>query len=263
MTETIEAARHWFAAFFAAHPVETPLDATRMELKRRHCELVMAEATALARSLDLPPRQITLAAVAGLCHDVGRFPQYQRYKTFSDPQSVNHGLLGSRALVRRNGLPGLSDREHVLVRLAVVVHNRRTLPPALASGRDREALTLARIIRDADKLDILRVMLDHFNSPADKDDVVFLGQPDIPDLFNPAILSDIEAGRISCYDYMTSANDFALLLLSWVNDLAFPWTREEFFRRGYVRELFAQLPDLPRLATFKTRYFERFAPKSA
>jgi len=261
MTETIEAVQNWFAAYVAAHPGQTPLDASRVELKRRHCELVMAEALALARSLDLAPRQITLAAVAGLCHDVGRFPQYQRYKTFSDRQSVNHGLLGTRALGLPGALPGLSDRERALVRLAVVVHNRRRLPPALASGRDPQALVLARIIRDADKLDILRIMIDHFNDPAGKDDVVFLGLPDIPGQFNPAILDDIEAGRLSSYEYMTSAADFALLLLSWVNDLAFPRTRELFFSRGHVGQLFAHLSDLPRLAVFKTRYFERFAPK--
>ena len=264
MTETIEAVQNWFAAFVAAHPGRTPLDASRVELKRRHCELVRDEALALARSLELTPRQITLAAVAGLCHDVGRFPQYQRYKTFSDPQSANHGLLGSRALLRRGGfLPGLTDRERALVRLAVVVHNRRSLPPVLAAGRDPQALVLAQIIRDADKLDILRIMIEHFNDPADKDDVVFLGLPDLPGQFNPAILDDIEAGRSSRYDYMHSATDFALLLLSWINDLAFPRTRELFFSRGHVRQLFAQLPDVPRLAAFKIRYHERFAPTGA
>jgi len=147
--------------------------------------------------------------------------------------------------------------------LAVVVHNRRRLPPALASGRDRTALTLAGIIRDADKLDILRIMIDHFQAADDKDDVVFLGLPDNPDQFNPAIVEDIEAGRISRYDYMASTNDFALLLLSWIHDLAFPRTRDLFFRRGHVGQLFAQLPDLPCLSAFKTRYYERFAPPTA
>lgn len=263
MTEAIESAKRWFAAFVAAHAGETAQDAVRLELKRRHCELVMAEAADLARSLGLPPRQVALATVAGLLHDVGRFPQYQRYKTFRDAQSVNHGLLGARCLARQAGLSGLTDRERALVRLAVVVHNRHSLPPALASGRDRPALTLAGIIRDADKLDILRVMIDHFQAADDKDDVVFLGLPDNPDQFNPAIVDDIEAGRISRYAYMASTNDFALLLLSWINDLAFPCTREQFFRRGHVGQLFAQLPELPFLAAFKTRYYERFAPPGA
>ncbi|MHC1788373.1 HD domain-containing protein [Solidesulfovibrio sp.] len=263
MTEAIEATRAWFAVFFAVHAVETPRDAVCMELKRRHCEQVMAEARQLALALDLAPHLVSLATIAGLCHDVGRFPQYQQYKTFSDAQSVNHGLLGARALTRHGGLAGLAPRDRALVRLAVVVHNRRTLPPALTFGRDPAALVLARIVRDADKIDIVRIMLDHYTNPGDKDEVVFLGLPDRPEQFNPAIIADIEAGKIGNYTHMASINDFALLLLSWINDMAFPWTRQQFFARGHVRELFAQLPDLPQLAAFETRYCERFAPKSA
>jgi hypothetical protein len=263
MNETIEAVQAWFAAFFAGHAAPTPADATRLELKRFHCQMVMAEAETLAGSLALPRRQITLAAVAGLCHDVGRFPQYLRYQTFSDRQSVNHAILGVQSLTRHRGLGTLTPRERSLVRTAIVVHNRHLLPPALTSGRDGEALVLARIVRDADKLDIVRVMLDHFKAPGDKDAVVFLGRPDIPDQYNPAIIADILAGRLGNYDDMASANDFALLLLSWINDMAFPWTRQQFFSRGHVRELFAQLPDAPQLATFKKRYFEHYAQTAA
>ncbi|OLN25395.1 HD domain protein [Desulfovibrio sp. DV] len=263
MSETCACVEAWFEAFFASHGAPTATDAARLELKRFHCEMVRDEARALARHLELPPRQITLAAVAGLCHDVGRFPQYQRYQTFSDPQSVNHAVLGVQSLNRHGALAGLPERDRTLVRTAIMVHNRHSLPPALASGRDREALTLARIIRDADKLDIVRIMLDHFNRPGEKDPVVFLGQPDIPGRYNPAMLEAIDAGRIGSYADMTSVNDFALLILSWINDMAFPWTRHQFFVRGHAKGLFAQLPELPQLATFKKRYFEYYAPTSS
>ena len=263
MSETCACVEAWFAAFFASHAVPTATDAVRMELKRFHCEMVRDEARTLACHLELPQRQITLATVAGLCHDVGRFPQYQRYQTFNDPQSVNHAVLGVQSLNRHGALAGLSGRDRTLVRTAIMVHNRRSLQPALASGRDQEALTLACIIRDADKLDIVRVILDHFNTPGEKDAVVFLGQPDIPGQYNPAMLEAIDAGRIGSYADMTSVNDFALLILSWINDMVFPWTRQQFFGRGHAQALFAQLPELPQLATFKKRYFANYAPTSS
>ena len=118
-------------------------------------------------------------------------------------------------------------------------------------------------MRDADKLDIVRVMLEHFGTPTgqDKDEVVFLGLPDLPGRYNPDIVRDIEAGRIGDYYAMGAVNDFALLLLSWINDMAFARTRRLFFEYGYVGKLFDVLPDVPPLAEFRGRYFERHAPR--
>ena len=39
MNETIETVQAWFAAFFAGHAMATPVDATRMELKRLYREV--------------------------------------------------------------------------------------------------------------------------------------------------------------------------------------------------------------------------------
>jgi HD superfamily phosphohydrolase YqeK len=262
MPEYLEAASAWFEAYYRSQADDAPEDAVHLELKRLHCRKVMDEAAALAESLDLSPRLGELAAVAGLCHDVGRFPQYRRYKTFSDPQSVNHARLGTATLARHGGLGELPRRDRTLVRTAIVVHNRRLLPAALLAGGDPEALTLARILRDADKLDIVRVMLDHFRAEGPKDDVVFLGQPDTG-RYTPVMIDDILAGKLGSYENMASATDFALLVLSWINDMAYPWTRHQFFARGHVQGLFDQLPDAPVLAALRTWYFERHAPKAS
>lgn len=254
----------WFDAFAAGCAMDDPADAARLELKRRHCLLVMDEARSQAVELGLSPRLVDLAAVAGLAHDTGRFPQYRRYRTFRDADSANHAVLGNIALARGHALDGLPDRDRRLVRLAVVCHNRRAIPAAVADGRDAEALALVRIVRDADKLDIARIMLEHFKAPPQaKDDVVCLGLPDVPDRYSPVFLTDIEAGRIGRYDAMATVNDFALLLLSWINDMAFPRSRRLFFERGHVRDLFATLPDLPAIRAFESRYHDRFAPRSA
>lgn len=262
MPEFLEAASAWFEAYYRSQADNAPEDAVHLELKRLHCRKVMDEAAALAESLELSPRLCQLAAIAGLCHDVGRFPQYRRYKTFSDSRSVNHARLGTATLSRHGGLGELSRRDRTLVRTAIVVHNRRLLPAALLAGGDAEALTLSRLIRDADKLDIVRIMLDHFRTDGPKDAVVFLGQPDTGRC-NPAIADDILAGRLGSYENMASTSDFALLLLSWINDMAYPWTRNQFFTRGHVQGLFDQLPDAPDLAALRTWYFERHAPAAS
>lgn len=262
MPEFLEAASAWFEAYYRSQADDAPEDAVHLELKRLHCRKVMDEAAALAESLELSARLGELAAIAGLCHDVGRFPQYRRYKTFSDRQSVNHARLGTATLSRHGGLGELSGRDRTLVRAAIVVHNRRLLPAALLTGGDAEALTLSRLVRDADKLDIVRVMLEHFQADGPKDGVVFLGQPDTG-RYSPAIIDDILAGRLGNYEKMASTTDFALLILSWINDMTYPWTRNQFFARGHVQGLFDQLPDTPDLAALRTWYFERHAPPAS
>jgi hypothetical protein len=257
----MQQALDWFEAFTAAYRMDDPADNTRLALKRDHCLRVMAEAREQARELALSARLVELATVAGLCHDLGRFPQYRRYRTFSDPQSANHGRLGVVALTRGQGLAWLSPEDRRLVRLAVGVHNRRELPRAVARQNGATGF-LVRIVRDADKLDIVRIMLDHFKAPGPKDGVVFLGLPDIPDRISPEMIAAIDAGRTGRYEAMATINDFALLLLSWINVMSYPRTRRRFFELGYVRELFAVLPDLPEIAALADRYHARFPQSS-
>lgn len=255
-------ALEWFTAFTADYRMADPADNARLDLKRDHCLRVMDESRAQAQELALSDRLVRLATLAGLYHDVGRFPQYRRYGTFRDAQSVDHGRLGVEALTRRHGLAWLSPEDRHLVRLAVGVHNRREVPKAIAAGNGA-AGSLVRIVRDADKLDICRVMLEHFRVTGTKDPVVFLGLPDLPDRFNPAMIDAIDAGRTGRYEAMTCTNDFALLLLSWINALSSPRSRRLFFELGYVRGFFDVLPGHPDLVALAQRYAARFAPHPA
>lgn len=250
----------WFDAFTAGYRMDDPADNARLDLKREHSRRVMDESRQQALELGLAPHVVDLATVAGLCHDVGRFPQYRRYRTFSDPKSVNHGRLGVIALRREHGLTWLSPEDRHLVRLAVGVHNRLALPPAVAA-RNGALGALVRIVRDADKLDICRVMLEHVKAPGPRDPVVFLGLPDIPDRFNPAMIASIDAGQASRYEAMTTVNDFVLLLLSWINALSFPRSRRQFYALGFVDDLFAALPDHPDIRALADRYHARHAPR--
>lgn len=257
----ITAIRAWFEAFVDAHRQGTPDHDAHLDLKRTHSLRVMDEAKAQAEELDLSGRMRQLAVITGLLHDTGRFPQYRRFHTFRDADSANHAILGTIALAHEKALAELDKRSRTLVRTAIICHNKRAIPARVATGADADALALVRIARDADKLDIVRVMLEHFQDPKEKDAVVFLGLPDIPDAYNPVFLEDIEAGRIGNYYAMGSTNDFALLLLSWINDMNFARTRREFFTRGLVAGLFDALPHQPELLAFKTRYHDRFAPR--
>src|SRR5512140_2415439 len=77
---------------------------------------------------DNADNETMLAESVALFHDVGRFPQYAKYKTFRDSISVNHGLLGAETLVENRVLQNLSEDEQELVIESVKFHNAFSVP---------------------------------------------------------------------------------------------------------------------------------------
>lgn len=107
-----------------------------------------------------------LAWLLGMLHDVGRFEQLRRYDTFIDAESVEHARLGADILFGGDAacagdgqmLPGIrdfvtADDEDGLIETAVRVHSDYRIPEELPE-RTR---ILCDVLRDADKIDILRV----------------------------------------------------------------------------------------------------------
>lgn len=182
------------------------------------------------------------SAIAAVCcyHDLGRFPQYVRWGTFRDALSTNHARLSVQALRMQPALlDGFDAPTRRAIMSAVFVHNRRDIPPTLRGLR----LRLARIVRDADKTDILRILIAEFDNP--KSEVVSLHLPYEAGRISQDILDEVLAGRICTYGKMRYANDFKVLLLSWVFDLNYDATRALWAERGLVEALVAQLPDTP------------------
>ncbi len=240
-----------FDACYARHQALVPDQVANMELKRDHSLRVLAEARAITASLGpadgldraADPGQEREIHVAALYHDAGRFPQLVRWGTFDDKTSANHGTLGVRAIRACGLLDGARPGPARLVRVVVALHNRRLMPRGLPPRMD---LAL-RVVRDADKLDILRVMLAQFRSGA-RNDVVTLGLARDEAAYTPTLLTRLLEGRQGVYEDMRFVNDFKLLLLSWASGLEFAASRRAFLERGYVRELTGALPDLPDFA---------------
>ena len=208
-----------------------------IDLKIEHTVRVLDTAARLCEAEGLDGRMAGLVRLAALYHDLGRFEQYHRYRTFSDARSVNHAHLSATCLRRSGWLDGMVKRDRAVVLCAVQLHNRKDIPP----GLDREAQAVVRAVRDADKLDICEVMLEAFEA-GDEEGVVTLHLEDAPDRVTPAIVAQLRKGRMADYRLMRYVNDFKLLLLSWVYDLNYGWSLQSYEHRGIARRLFAMLP---------------------
>jgi hypothetical protein len=227
-------------------------DVSHILLKRDHSLRVLDNARIIVGSLGLDPDMARLCLLGALFHDVGRFLQYQRHKTFHDGNSENHGLLGCRVIRQEGLLDGADRRERGLVRCIVAVHNRRFLPPGLGA----DLRLAADVVRDADKLDIMRVMLEHFTPQGETDPVVTLSVKDHPDNYSSVIYDQVMNREQANYKDMVWVNDFKLLLCSWACSLCFPASRGLLRERGYMDELFGLLPDTPAIDLLRQRVRE-------
>lgn len=210
-----------------------------MQLKRTHTAFVVANAERIADGEGFSPREREVALAAALLHDTGRYEQLRRYDTFRDSESVDHAVF-SHEIIRAKGW---TDEPAVLD--AVLWHNRRDLPDAM------EPLTAvaAHTVRDADKLDIFRVLEDQIATTDWRHDCRAFWNLPTTARPNPAVLAAIRAGRPVDYQNIASLADFVLIQVGWmVSGLAYATTRRLCAARGHLafrRDFLHQLTDDP------------------
>lgn len=179
------------------------------------------------------------AILAALYHDCGRFPQFKQYRTFLDAKSVNHAVLSFQTMRDNGFLKEESPRVRHLAQCAVLLHNKHALPNRL----DTDARFVTDVVRDADKLDIFRIMVSYLTSALPEKDAVLLHVKDEPENWSPYVAEDVLAGRIVKYSDLRYVNDFRLLLGTWMHELRFAATKRELVERGMMAEVLSQLPE--------------------
>ena len=232
-----------FEAFASRYLHEHP--GAMLELKREHTYNVLELARTITAQEQLGPEEGRAALLAALYHDTGRFPQYVRWRTFSDAQSENHGYLGVRVVRQEKFLALEPERIRKGVLIAIALHNRYRLP-ALPEPYD----LITHVVRDADKLDIMRIMAQHLAKPIPTRDVV-LHVKDDPLAWSAAIADKVLRGEVPSYTELRYINDFRILLGSWIHDLHFPSARSACARSGHIEAVLEGLPPAPELASVK------------
>lgn len=127
----------------------------KIKLKIEHTYRVADLCGQIALSEGLKETDVDFAWLLGMLHDVGRFEQLRRYGTFIDAESVDHAALGADILFQEGKIRNYleSDEEDSRIELAVRVHSAYRLPEQL----DVRTEMFCNILRDADKIDILKV----------------------------------------------------------------------------------------------------------
>ena len=236
--KTLSELKSWFSGYVDTFRSTDPDDRKNIELKEEHTRRVCEEILDIGQSLQLSDEDLHLAEITALFHDIGRFEQYARYGTFSDLLSEDHALLGVRVLQKHRVLDSLDPETRDLILRTVSYHNRATLP----KEETTRCLFFTKLLRDADKLDIWRVVTDYYRQ---KDGVrngtIELNLPDTPEI-SQDVYKDATAGRTIRTVSLKTLNDFKVLQMGWVFDVNFKRTFQLVRERRYLEMIRDALP---------------------
>ena len=210
-----------------------------MALKLLHTDMVVANAKAIAEGEGMDAGTAEACELAALLHDTGRYEQLRLYNTFRDSESVDHAVFSHDIVKKKGWLDGHPHKDAILD--AVLFHNRRDVP----DGLDPVTLAAAHCTRDADKLDIFRVLEDRVaNADWRKDSAAFWNLPVVA-APNPDVMRAIEEGRPVDYQNIKTLADFVLVQVGWLRrELHFATARNLAAKRGHLafrRKFLAEL----------------------
>lgn len=228
-----------FEAYTNARLNESGDDDFPIRLKIEHTMNVLEHARNIVESERPSPDIGRAALLAALYHDLGRFRQYLLYRTFRDSASCNHGFMGAREVKAEKYLEDETPATAKLVLAAIALHNRGALPKKLPPA----ALFATNVVRDADKIDILRVIHGQLSASGRPHKAVIQSLPEDESLYSQKTIDDVLAGRPPAYDDLLSINDFRLMLGSWFYEMHFEESRRRFIECDHARQMLLQLPD--------------------
>ncbi len=222
----LEALPQAFADYVKTFPQEDMIT-----LKYEHTQRVVANAREIMAGETFPEELQAMGEMAAWLHDLGRFKQFCKYRTFSDRQSVNHALLSCAVALEPGWLDDLPPETRNRILQAIALHNLREVPPALSEADS----LLVHLVRDADKLDIYTVL----------DQAIATNYlPSHPEVYwglpfaappSPKIVCAIEQGESIDYGDIHSFADFVFIQLAWCNGgLFFRESAKMVLQRGEV-----------------------------
>ena len=226
-----------------------------MDLKRRHTLHVVENATLIAQGENWDENLSLLGQAAALLHDTGRYSQLKDFGTFRDQDSIDHAMRSYDIVQKQGWLTPLPSFEQLVILTAVLFHNKKTVELGnmpITSESDRTILLkVCHIVRDADKLDIFRVLEESVGKKdLEKHPEIAWGLPVFQDP-NPQVIDCICSGQPVDYSMVHSLSDFVLIQVGWmISGLCYATSGRLTKERNHLefrRTFLKQLSDSPEI----------------
>ncbi len=216
---------------FITYSQKYDLENTRLKIKQLHSLRVMEVSNKIAKGIELNEEEINIATLIGLLHDIARFEQFTQYGTFRDRESIDHGDFGVEILKKDDYIyKYIMDNKYIdIIYLAIKNHNKYQIE----NGLNPKQEMFCKIIRDADKIDILYETVN-----------IFYKENEIEEI-NHSIVDDEILSKI--YEKKTiNRNDFkkrgklisVLVMLAFLFDINYKTSFEMIYQENYINKIF-------------------------
>ena len=200
-----------------------------IERKIYHSLRVMEISKKIATNMGLENETIELATLIGLLHDIGRFEQFKIYQTYSDLESIDHGDLGADILKQNNFIRNFikEAKYDEIILKSVQNHNKYKI----ADDLNKEEKLFCKIVRDADKIDILYEAIEIFWKK---------GREEIQnDLISDKVYNEFLNKKLIKKDKNMKKNgiDKLVLMLAFVFDINFHESLEILKKEDYLNKI--------------------------
>lgn len=219
---------------FRSYTARYDIEDEKIRLKVVHTVRVAEISERIAASLGLSQRDVDLAWAAGMLHDIGRFEQVKRYGTFRDALSVDHAKFGADLLFRGGlltafGGDDMEEEERDILETSIRQHNRYRTDPDLS---ERQTM-FCDILRDADKIDIIRV-----NIESTPEAVYGVSGTELRcSTVTPAVMENFRQEVCVSRDIRKTPADSLLGHISFMFELVYPESVRIAREQGYIYEL--------------------------
>lgn len=251
--QQLENFRTWFNDYVAGFYGSDEYVNANLKMKELHTRRTCEEMLYLADQLELDANSSRISEITALFHDIGRFEQFIKYRTYNDLRSENHCLLGVEVLRRLKVLDDVDDLERQLIEKAIEYHGLKELPKDL----DGRCLLFSKLLRDADKLDVFYTVTEYYIQYRDnpQEFMLELEFPDEPEC-SAEVVETILCGRRLDYSSLRTLNDMKLLQLGWVYDVNFTATLKRIKQQGFLKKIVDFLPETKDVGKVKKKIFE-------
>lgn len=217
---------------FKLYVIQFDYKEENVKRKLQHTYRVMKLCEEIAESLKLNGEQVAIVDFIGLYHDIARFEQYTRYNTFNDLESFDHGDYAIKILEKNKFIENFTNsiKYKNIIKKAIKNHNKYEINKSL----NEEEMMYAKIIRDADKLDIMYEALNMFFHSEEEKQKIETGR------ISKKIIDQIYDEKTILREKNFEAIDRLLVYIAFVFDFNYQYTFETIKKENYIDKIIEQ-----------------------